>query len=256
MKSTEEILDELNERIARLDSIFKNDAPDVRPERVRTWKESTVAYLREHVSERQAQRLENARGATTVFQRNVPPLYVRTSKLCKSLLLALVQDLKEHPAEIISLPERDPRDITIAAEGIFVAGQAFDAWRHLDAIFSSAKKAIEIVDGYIGSDVLDTLSEKPSSVVVSILTHNAPPKFLAAAKAFKAQHGQLDVRSSTAFHDRFVIVDSSQFFHFGASLKDLGKRVFMFSRIEEDLVTHVLRDAIDQEWKVAPPIVF
>lgn len=255
-KSSEEILTELYDRIGRLDSISEGPR-DVWPERLRTWKEATVTFLREHVSGTHASRLEVMRGTTSPLLRHgEPPVYVVTTRRCRSFLVALAQDIKEHPDDVIVPPEKDSRDISIEVEGIFVAGQAFDAWKHLDTVFLSANKTIEIVDGWIGLEVLHTLSEKPPGVSVAILTQHTTPKFLTAAKAFQTQHGQLEIRSSAAFHDRFVIIDSNHFFHFGASLKDLGKKVFMFSRIEEKVVTDVLRDAIDKEWRAAPPIPF
>jgi hypothetical protein len=74
------------------------------------------------------------------------------------------------------------------------------------------------------------------------------------AKGFKTQYGGLDVLRSTAFHDRFVFVDGTTCYHFGASLKDLGKKGFMFSRIEEPSVLAAIRKQFEDEWAKAAPV--
>jgi hypothetical protein len=75
-----------------------------------------------------------------------------------------------------------------------------------------------------------------------------------AAEAFNRQYGGLETRMSRAFHDRFVFVDETDFYHFGASLKDLGNRGCMFSRIEEQDVIDALQSKWTQEWAKATPM--
>ncbi|MDE3034392.1 MAG: hypothetical protein KGJ14_00345, partial [Nitrospirota bacterium] len=75
--------------------------------------------------------------------------------------------------------------------------------------------------------------------------------FRTLAIAFNKPYGMLSVRTSDVFHDRFVIIDDRDFYHFGASIKDLGRRGFMFSRIEETLVVDELRKQWTNEWKKA-----
>jgi hypothetical protein len=67
--------------------------------------------------------------------------------------------------------------------------------------------------------------------------------------AFKAQHGSLEVRSSSAFHDRFVVIDNCAVYHFGASVKDLGKKAFMFSLIEEPEMIAAIQAKFATEWR-------
>lgn len=127
----------------------------------------------------------------------------------------------------------------------------FEAWAHLDSILGGARTSVDIVDGYIGEDVLALLTKKAPGVEVRILTDpSAQGKpFMPAAKRFASQYGGLQVRGSKAFHDRFVVLDGAELYHFGASLKDLGKRGFMFSRIEEPRVIDTLRQGIEDAWK-------
>jgi len=89
-------------------------------------------------------------------------------------------------------------------------------------------------------------------VSVRILTASKtlPPDIPALAGAFNQQYGQkgaLSVRTSNAFHDRFLIIDDTDFYHFGASIKEAGSRGFMFSRIEEPSVIDLLRASVGKE---------
>ena len=62
-------------------------------------------------------------------------------------------------------------------------------------------------------------------------------------------------RTSDTFHDRFVVVDNAEFYHLGASTKDLGMRGFMYSRIEEQAIIDLLRQKLDKEWKRANQVI-
>ena len=143
-----------------------------------------------------------------------------------------------------------PGRISVEREGVYFSGQQFDAMLRVSKILSGATKSIAIIDGYIGDDVLALLTNKGPSVAVSILTKPLTPALAALAKAFNLQHGLLSIRSSPAFHDRFIIIDESDFYHFGASIKDLGKRGFMFSRIEETEMIDALRNKFQHEWAI------
>jgi len=149
--------------------------------------------------------------------------------------------------------------IAVEREGLFLTGQHFDAMQLAWKILSQAQRSILIVDGYIDHRVLDLLKGKGESVNVAILTKPTVPSEIAPlASAFNKQYGQkgvLSIRSSNVFHDRFVIVDDRDVYHFGASLKDLGTRGSMFSRIEEPLVIEVLRNQLADVWKDATVVV-
>jgi hypothetical protein len=136
-------------------------------------------------------------------------------------------------------------------EGIFHEGQYYDAQRVVKDIFLDAQKRIAIIDNYISEMVFDLLVTKKPAVEVSILTQSITPDIRAAAIAFNKQYGNLSIRTSKNFHDCFVITDDHNFFHFGASIKDLAKRVFMFSRIEEQEIINSIKAKFDQEWRAA-----
>ncbi len=139
----------------------------------------------------------------------------------------------------------------ITREGVFFAGQYFDALQKTKDILDEAKHTINIIDGYIDENVLNMLSSKAATVRVNILTKDVSGSLKVAAKAFQKQYGKLDIRTSSVFHDRFIIIDNESIYHFGASIKDLGNRGFMFSAIEEPSVISSLLERWKQEWDKA-----
>lgn len=143
----------------------------------------------------------------------------------------------------------------VTSEGVYVAGQVYDALRKIQDILSKAQQSIVIIDGYVDEKVLDMLTTKPPGVTVEILTYQVAPALSAAAVKFNQQYKNLSIRTSNAFHDRFVIIDDNDYYHFGASLKDLGKRGFMFSRIEEPTVATALKNQWIAEWSTATPVI-
>jgi hypothetical protein len=148
-------------------------------------------------------------------------------------------------------PPADSMTPVITREGVYFAGQSYDALRSVQSIIETAVKSIRLIDGYLDTSVLDLLALRKQNVAISILTKNLKPPVALAAKRFNEQYGQLQIRIADAFHDRFLIVDDRDFYHFGASMKDLGQRGFMFSRIEEDVVISSLRAQIDEVWMKA-----
>ena len=118
-------------------------------------------------------------------------------------------------------------------QGVFVQGQIFDAYTKFQELIQKAKKEIILIDNYIDLTVLDRLTEKSPGVDVIIYTQpKTPIKKLDIAK-FNAQYPTLNIKNTTTMHDRFLIIDQIEIFHIGASLKDLGKKCFGFTRLEE-----------------------
>jgi hypothetical protein len=150
-------------------------------------------------------------------------------------------------------PAAEP--VAVTREGVFIAGQQFDALSKIAGLLTAAKITIEIVDNYLGEPLLQLLAGKAATVQVSILTDTVKPPIIALAGAFNRQHRGLSIRSTKSFHDRFVVIDRTDYYHFGASLKDVGNKGFMFSRIEEPSVIDTLRKQIDAEWSKAPVVV-
>lgn len=142
-------------------------------------------------------------------------------------------------------------ELTRSDKGIFSAGQHFDAKQLVRDLFTRAESEIAIIDAYVGEDVLNLLTVKRPSVAVKILTGKTSPAFLTLARDFNRQYKGIEVRSSNAFHDRFVIIDQKEHYHFGASLEHLGNKTFMFSKLEEPAMIEVLRKHWQQVWEEA-----
>lgn len=116
-------------------------------------------------------------------------------------------------------------------EGIFYDGQIFDAWVFVADLIRSAKKNITLIDNYVDESVLLLLEKRPENVDVTIYTKHISRELQLDIAKHNEQYTPVDVTESALFHDRFMIVDNTVY-HLGASLKDLGKRLFAFSRME------------------------
>lgn len=160
--------------------------------------------------------------------------------------IAYILKILEHPMTAES-------PIILNREGLFVAGQTFDAMRSIAEILGSAKKSIAIVDGYVGDNTLNLCAAKQPGVTVQILTYDksTTPTFKTIADAFNKQYQGLTVRTSKAFHDRFIVIDGTEHFHVGSSIKDAGSRGFMFSRIEEPSIVAAFGAAWTTTWNAA-----
>ena len=115
-------------------------------------------------------------------------------------------------------------------EGIFFAGQIFDAYKFVCDLVKSARKSIVLFDNYIDESVLTLFGKRGKSVSVVIYTNKITPQLELDIKRFNSQYSPIKVKLYTKAHDRFLIIDG-EIYHIGASLKDLGKKLFAFSKI-------------------------
>jgi hypothetical protein len=168
--------------------------------------------------------------------------HVRRIESKKEMLRSFIQELEIIP------PIRPSVDVR--RQGVFFAGQTFDALSVAAQIFASAKRSVVLIDGFIGADTLNLLPTA-SGITTKILTKPLSPVVKTLCRAFNTQYGSLEVKSSLAFHDRFVVIDDECFYHFGASVKGLGKKAFMFSRIEEPQIIAAIQSKFLVEWNVA-----
>lgn len=119
-------------------------------------------------------------------------------------------------------------------EGIFYDGQIFDAYQFASDIIKSAAISIVLIDNYVDESVLTLLSKRKSNVTATIYTGVVSKQLKLDLKRFNAQYPTILVKTFTKSHDRFLIIDNETIYHIGASLKDLGKKWFAFSKIELD----------------------
>lgn len=125
----------------------------------------------------------------------------------------------------------------IPDQGIFFDGQIFDAHKFVSDIIRSAKLRILLIDNYIDDTVLSLLSKKSEVVNCLILTKIISKQLQLDTDKFVRQYGNLTIKQFDKSHDRFLIIDNEKVYHFGASLKDLGKKWFAFSIMDKDSVT-------------------
>jgi hypothetical protein len=121
-------------------------------------------------------------------------------------------------------------------EGIFYDGQIFDAYTFASDLIKSAKKSIILIDNYVDESVLLLLSKRGKGVDATIYTASISPQLQLDLQKHNAQYPAINVKTFTRSHDRFIFIDDDVY-HIGASLKDLGKKWFAFSKMGLDAKT-------------------
>jgi len=119
-------------------------------------------------------------------------------------------------------------------KGIFFDGQVFDAYELVVSFIKEAKKSIVLIDNYVDETVLSMLSKRKDQVKATIYTANLSKELSLDLKKHNAQYEPVEIKVFSKSHDRFLIIDEKIVYHIGGSLKDLGKKLFAFSRIEID----------------------
>jgi hypothetical protein len=116
-------------------------------------------------------------------------------------------------------------------EGIFYDGQIFDAHTFVSELIRSAQERVILIDNYVDDSVLKTLTKRSEGVVASIITRKISDALAVDLERHNQQYPPVEITTSDRYHDRFLIIDDTVY-HLGASLKDLGKKLFAFNRME------------------------
>ena len=119
-------------------------------------------------------------------------------------------------------------------EGIFFDGQIFDAYKFATDLIKTARKSLLLIDNYVDESVLLMLSKRNPGVSATIYTQKITPQLQLDLDKHNDQYPPINIRTYRNSHDRFLIVDGKEVYHIGASLKDLGKKMFAFSKLEID----------------------
>jgi len=127
-------------------------------------------------------------------------------------------------------------------EGIFYDGQIFDAYKFATDLIKSAKKSLVLIDNYVDESVLLMLSKRNPGVSATVYTQRITPQLQLDLDKHNDQYPPINMRTYRNGHDRFLIIDDREVYHIGASLKDLGKKIFAFSRlsIPANIITDIL----------------
>ena len=121
-------------------------------------------------------------------------------------------------------------------KGIFFNGQVFDAYKFVSDLVRSAEKSIILIDNYIDDSVLLLLSKRSRNVRAVVYTKDVSGQLALDLEKHNSQYPAIEIREFRQAHDRFLIIDNKFVYHFGASLKDLGKKWFAFSKFEKEAI--------------------
>ncbi len=151
--------------------------------------------------------------------------------------------LIEHNIKIEELFDKFDKKEELKSK-LFYNGEIYDAYSLLVDIISKADKEIIIIDNYVDKKTLDILTKKNINVIVYIITSKKSNITKLDIEKFNSQYPKLEIRYTSVFHDRFIIIDKNKLYHIGASLKDLGLKVFGISKIEDLDYLNMLLDKI------------
>lgn len=117
-------------------------------------------------------------------------------------------------------------------EGIFYDGQLFDAYKFATDLIRSARKSLLLIDNYVDESVLLMLSKRNAGVTADIYTQTVSHQLQLDLQKHNSQYPPIGLHTYKKSHDRFLIIDETDVYHIGASLKDLGRKMFAFSKLE------------------------
>ncbi len=178
-----------------------------------------------------AKAIEFRKWATKVLKQYITQSYViNSNKITNDRFILLEKDVHSLKGKI----DRIIVDNTTPSQGIFYNGQIFDAYAFVNNLIKNAKHKIVLIDNYIDDSILTMLS-KNQDVKVTLYTKAISKKLKLDIDKYNAQYNNLNVQTTKKFHDRFLLIDNEAY-HIGASLKDLGKKIFAFSKIDISLL--------------------
>jgi len=157
---------------------------------------------------------------------------INGDKITNERFVSLENDvfqLKEKVGNLSTLLE--DASVRQPTQGIFYNGQVFDAYVFIAKLIKSSKTSIKLIDNYIDESAL-TLFSKNQNIQVTLYTSHISKQLKLDLKKYNAQYRPIEVKKLDVSHDRFLIIDDVEIYHIGASLKDLGKKWFAFSRMD------------------------
>ena len=151
----------------------------------------------------------------------------------------LISDRLTNTEKMLIFHERKIEDlykriegIDIPRHGIFFENHVFDAYVLFNDLIQRAKESIVLIDNYIDHTVLLQLAKRPTNVSAAIYTERITAALQLDLDKHNEQYPPITIHCMKHMHDRFLLIDSKELYHIGASIKDLGKRWFAFSRMD------------------------
>ena len=190
-------------------------------------------------------RVKSIRG--TKFRQwanNVLKQYLLRGYAVNQRIFDIEQKMAEQGLEIANLKDKIDffvRSSLPPVEGIFYDGQIFDAYAHIISLIKQAKHSIVLIDNYIDENTLIMLSKRNASVSATIYTRQLSQQQQLDLQRHNQQYPPITVNACQHNHDRFLIIDDAVYI-FGASLKDAGKKLFAYIRMQETSATELLNN--------------
>ena len=177
-------------------------------------------------------RVKSKRGTQfRIWANTVLKEYLLKGYIVSNRLLSIENRLYEHDQKIEFLINKE----TLPEQGIFYEGQIFDAYSFAADIIKLAKKSIVLIDNFVDETTLLLLSKRSTNVSCIIYTANFNQQLKLDLHKHNQQYPEIEIKTYKKSHDRFLIIDNKTIYHIGASLKDLGKKWFAFSKINLDM---------------------
>lgn len=162
-----------------------------------------------------------------IWATNKLKTYLLKGYIFQNRIESIEKRLNEHDSKIdLILNTNLPPN-----QGIFYDGQVFDAYEFASKIIKSATKSIIVIDNYIDESVLMLLSKREPRVNAKVYTDKITGALKADIEKYNQQYTAIEFATFKKAHDRFLIIDETEIYHLGASLKDLGKKWFAFSKL-------------------------
>jgi len=178
--------------------------------------------------------------ATKILKQYIINGYaINSEKITVDRFLNLENDVISLKQDIQSIKKKISNNQIELRQGIFYNGQIFDAYTFINNLFKNAKEEIILIDNYIDDSVL-ILFSKYSNINFTIITKKISKQLKLDIEKYNLQYRNLNIKISNKFHDRFLLIDNKEAYHIGASLKDLGKKVFAFNKIDIDLLSNII----------------
>jgi hypothetical protein len=172
--------------------------------------------------------------ATTVLKRYISDGYaINSEKITNQRFKELENDVSLLKSKVENISNSLENNSLKSKQGIFYDGQIYDAYAFVNDLIKSAKSEIVLVDNYI-DDSIFTLFSKYPNLKIKIYTQTITKQLELDYQKYQAQYKNIELKEFKNVHDRFMILDNSEIYHIGASLKDLGKKWFAFSKFEID----------------------
>ena len=170
--------------------------------------------------------------ATKVLKQYITNSYaINSEKITHQRFKELETDVNSLKLEMSDIKSKVKDDVLEYKQGIFYNGQTFDAYKFVNDLIKSAKTDIKLLDNYIDETVL-TLFSKVPNIKVTIYTKIITKQLKLDLKKYNSQYNNIEIKKFDNSHDRFLIIDETEVYHIGASLKDLGKKWFGFSKMD------------------------